>query len=81
VVRKVDFSSEPPTLSLRRLNPPEHGGCIKSNRLSEIQELQNAHTVLASLDGTNKRLAAPDLVAHVLLAQIGPLAAFLQRTP
>jgi hypothetical protein len=37
--------------------------------------------VLASLDGTNKRLAAPDPVGHVLLAQIGPLAAFLQQTP
>jgi hypothetical protein len=66
---------------LRHLHAPQRGGCIKSNRLSEIQELQDAHTVLASLDGTDERLAAADPVGHLLLAQTGPLTALLEQTP
>jgi hypothetical protein len=34
--------------------------------------------VLASLDSTYERLTAPDPVRQFLLAQIGPLAPFLQ---
>jgi hypothetical protein len=56
------------TLTLRR-----RGGCIKSNCLSEIQELQDAHTVLASLDGTDKRLAAADPVGHLLAGSDWPV--------
>jgi hypothetical protein len=58
------------TLSpLRRLShPPERRSGIKSNRLSKIQELQDAYAVLASLDSTYERLTAPDPVAHRLLA-------------
>jgi hypothetical protein len=66
---------------LRRLDPPKRGGSIKSNRLSKIQELQNAHAVLATLDSTDKRLTAPDPIGHLLLAQVGPLAAFLKQMP
>jgi hypothetical protein len=66
---------------LRRLNPPERGGCIKSNRLSKIQELEDAHTVLPALDGTDQRLPAPHPVGYLLMAQLGPLAAFLQQMP
>ena len=60
-------------------HPAERGSGIKSNRLSEIQELQDAHTVLASLDGAHERLTARDPVGHHLLAQTGPLATFLQQ--
>jgi hypothetical protein len=75
--------SEPPTVSpLRCLSHrPERRGGIKSNRLSELQELQDAYAVLASLDSTYERLTAPRPVGHLLLAQIGPLATFLQQTP
>jgi hypothetical protein len=49
--------------------------------LGEIQELEDACAVLASLDSTYERLTAPDQVGHLLLAQIGALASFLQQTP
>jgi hypothetical protein len=55
---------------LRRVHPLERDSGIKSNRLSKIQELQDAHAVLAALDSTDKRLTAPDPVGHLLLTQI-----------
>jgi hypothetical protein len=42
---------------------------------------RSAYAVLASLNSTYERLTAPDPVGHLLLAEIGALAPFLQQTP